>query len=655
MDRKRTRRSRVQIPVPSKPPPYRLGDGPPLAPLSIVPENDSTAFIVDKRVQPSTARNGESKLHMYYVVGWRDLPAARVAILATEVHDYVSPREVEDFEYRALLERDEESERQEMEKKLKATIAAKKKQAKLANATGTPAAPSTPPAPHSKKRGRPSKAELQARRPSQRANFINPKPTEVLLPPESTSGPSLSTPQKKRAKEIATDVEDIDETDEADPDDAIYRQLLEDGDNVEDTDVDSNDEDEEYIPLNKVPKTMSSGLEIRSYAKTLWLNKDATLYKHTNGSLALKSPTSNIPIPKVLQSNKQLPPPPPPPKPLNGQPRKTRIPVPPPFTSDKIIPTPQKHSQTPIPVPTSFGQNKKSPRPKLKFDNKQSTTPVPVPLYPRLMNRKTEPPASAPPLQPLRTSPRHHGFTPAGRSSGKWPSAASQSPRSRVESPLNNRDTLMGSEGSSRPKRRLQKPKPKPREEEKGRVWVVERLEGDKLMNINGRRGRFFKVRWEGEWPPDQNPTWEPEENIAPGLVKQYLKKKYTRHKTATSDSSSRNDTPDKSLAWHSSTRKRKYSSLAEAFAGDTDDLDELRNSADRDEEAYVNGRNSNSNYDNEDDGEDEILAVTTEKDSNPARRASKPKPRPDELGAAFMRDLAAAIHRKSNRAKADL
>ena len=56
--------------------------------------------------------------------------------------------------------------------------------------------------------------------------------------------------------------------------------------------------------------------------------------------------------------------------------------------------------------------------------------------------------------------------------------------------------------------------------------YDVKRLEGMKQMTIDGRRERFFLVRWEGSWAPDENPTWEPEENIPRKLVKRYLEKK---------------------------------------------------------------------------------------------------------------------------------
>ncbi|KXJ91589.1 hypothetical protein Micbo1qcDRAFT_163364, partial [Microdochium bolleyi] len=96
----------LEIPLPSLPKRYEQGDGPPpLAPLSMIVKNDSTARILDKRVMRGPPKNDEISLQLYYVVGWSDLPAARVAIQAQQIHEYVSPRELEDFEYKLYLER----------------------------------------------------------------------------------------------------------------------------------------------------------------------------------------------------------------------------------------------------------------------------------------------------------------------------------------------------------------------------------------------------------------------------------------------------------------------------------------------------------------------------------------------------------------------
>ncbi|KAI2619274.1 hypothetical protein GGR54DRAFT_136652 [Hypoxylon sp. NC1633] len=665
MDRARSRESQLQIPVSSKPPPYRPGDGPPLAPIRMVPEHDSDAFIVDKRVLPGTAANGEVQLQMFYVVGWPDLPAARVSILATKIHDYVSPRALEDFEYKALLERDEELERQEAERKRKWESAVKKKLTKSGNANHSQTTSSNPATSDQRRRGRPSKAELQARRLKQQAGFDKSQSIDVLLPSANTSGPSLSTPKKKSTVLVATDIEE--DVDEADTNNAIYNQLYGDDGHANgktnsymDVDMDENDEDED-ISLDDVPETMLSGPEMRSYARTLWINKDSTLFKSANGKLALKSSTTHVPVPNVLRSNKQFPAPPP--KQINSQPTITPVPVPSPLKSNTIIPSMLRPK--PKPIPTPIPSDSTTPTPKY------STTPVPVPTLPHITHTKrpTPTPKSTPtptptlkstptpilPPKPLQVIQQHHGFTPAGRSFGKWPTTAPAPPTSAE---------------------RAKKLNPKP-EKKQSQLWVVEKLEGVTTVMVESRVVRYFKVRWEGTWPPGQNPTWEPEDNIPPNLVAAYLKKKRkavlrhhaasspdnAHHGTLNSLSHSKTSAKAKPLPLAQSiyppTLKRKYSSVAEAFAGDEGLLDGL---SDRD--CHNNSSNDGTGtvtkdkYENENEGLDEILVVAAENDGDedednviPAgrrrprlRSKPKPKPSPEELGAAFMRDLAAAI-----------
>ncbi|KAI1645423.1 uncharacterized protein F4817DRAFT_343313 [Daldinia loculata] len=643
MDSEQIRRSQIEIPLPSKPPPYRPGDGPPLAPLRIQPEHDTDAFIVDKRVLPGTAPNGELKLHMYYVVGWPDLPAARVSILATQIYDYVSPRAVEDFEYKALLERDEEDERLEAEMRRKMEIAAKNK-----IMTSTSTAPGTPNAPSQKRRGRPSKADLQSRQLAQqaKASLSTSQNIEVALPLASTSGPSLSTPKKKPAGEIATDIEE--DIDEVDQEDAIYRQLCgyNDG-SFEDMDIE-DDKGEGDIPLDNIPETVSLGSEFRSYARTLWLNKDSTLFKRTNGSLTLKSSTSHVPVPEVPRSNRQLPPQSSPTQ-TDSHPRVTPVPIPLPFNINKSMISSQisgaKYSTTPVPVPTPLKSNKEVPQPKPDTKHPVTPVPVPVPSWPRSTNRKGDSSTQAPLPQLATASPQYRGFTPAGRSSGKWPSAQPHSPNDipSQTSPLNEKNSGTNRKESTHLKK-SPKPKPTPQQlEEQPQVWVVERLEGDKMINVDGKHVRYFKVRWEGDWPPDQNPTWEPEENITPALVKLYLKKKAARHTPASPKKKNSNNVPSNMPSFRQPTLKRKYSSVAEAFAGEGEDLGEVGISAGQSDKSYTS---QGGDYDNadEDDGEEEMLVVAAEQEASPSRRDPRLRPKPEELGAAFMRDLAAAI-----------
>ncbi|OAA53943.1 chromatin organization modifier, chromo domain containing protein [Niveomyces insectorum RCEF 264] len=61
--------------------------------------------------------------------------------------------------------------------------------------------------------------------------------------------------------------------------------------------------------------------------------------------------------------------------------------------------------------------------------------------------------------------------------------------------------------------------------------------ENGAMVPGGGRLVRLFLVRWKGDWPPDQNPTWEPAENLPPRMVRQYLKRT-ARRKTTEADTS---------------------------------------------------------------------------------------------------------------------
>lgn len=54
--------------------------------------------------------------------------------------------------------------------------------------------------------------------------------------------------------------------------------------------------------------------------------------------------------------------------------------------------------------------------------------------------------------------------------------------------------------------------------------WEVLRLEGVRVEEHDGVKTRYFKVRWKGDWPPDQNPSWESEDCIDRATVKAFLK-----------------------------------------------------------------------------------------------------------------------------------
>ncbi|KAI0456484.1 hypothetical protein F5B21DRAFT_513322 [Xylaria acuta] len=602
----------LEIPLPSKPRDYRPGDGPALAPIRLCLEDDTGAFIVDKRVLPGEPINGDLKLELYYVVGWPDLPAARVAILATKILDYVSPRTLEDWEYKCSLENDKEQEKQEAAQKRKQEERARA-HAASAPVTGT----STPGSgtPGQKRRGRPSKAEVLARHIAQQASFGDDELANVPLPPASTNGPSLSTPQKSLARAV-TNMEDIEETD---TNDAISKQLQGGSESEGDSDSESQVGEDSARPgepgETEKPDTGTSFTSLDSFLPTHSSRGYAEFPIPNLPSSTKQDPTQSVPsIPisflrpnsknsQLSRRKTQLTTPVPVPSYPRRTGKKTFVPL-----GKTITPVPapslplpraklpgQTHtiSVTPIPAPPYPALKLKPPKvppkvpPKAKSTpipapahSKQSSqvyhgktwTPIPPPSYPPLLwespsekpHKITYTPVPPPPLFSCNGTTRSRkwtSFTPAGHS------PSNQVIRAAAEAEVERNDrrgtpsksaTPFAKNGSSRKKKQSQ-----PEEEEQ--VWEVKRLEDDKVIEIDGQSVRHFKVRWVGKWPPGENPTWEPEEYIAEPLVRKYLKDKAA--KMARSGSS-----PRKS-AKPTLASKRKYSSVAEAFQGDDNDL----------------------------------------------------------------------------------
>lgn len=104
--------------------------------------------------------------------------------------------------------------------------------------------------------------------------------------------------------------------------------------------------------------------------------------------------------------------------------------------------------------------------------------------------------------------------------------------------------------------------------------WEVKRIEGMELYEVEGvGLVRYFKVRWEGDWPPDQNPTWEPESNLPANLIRSFVntsKKKRTRLERLSNNQKRKR--PDRDKADFLWGQGKRYTSVSEAFAGD--DLD---------------------------------------------------------------------------------
>lgn len=180
-------------------------------------------------------------------------------------------------------------------------------------------------------------------------------------------------------------------------------------------------------------------------------------------------------------------------------------------------------------------------------------------------------------------SPTVTGFTPI---MPPPPKAPLETPEARGPTSPESREASAGPKHAAKSKKRKTpgKPRtPKPpngtkaqeAEELEEIEYVVKRLEDMQEMVVDGTRERYFQVRWEGSWPPDENPTWEPEENIPRKLVRRYLAKHAGR--------SSKKREPE----------VRRYSSVMEAFEdGGVEELGHGRNgfvadSQDEEEEKF--------------------------------------------------------------------
>ncbi|KAM0741639.1 hypothetical protein ACQRIT_004496 [Beauveria bassiana] len=105
----RIKEIKITIPLPSRPADYVPNSGPPLRRLALQPPADSTAFIDDRILLPPSGLAADGRplpKRMRYIVGWRDLPAARLLVSAMDVLDYVSPHALEEWEYSMELELD---------------------------------------------------------------------------------------------------------------------------------------------------------------------------------------------------------------------------------------------------------------------------------------------------------------------------------------------------------------------------------------------------------------------------------------------------------------------------------------------------------------------------------------------------------------------
>jgi hypothetical protein len=479
----------IVVEIPPKPS-YFPRSRPPLEPVRLVPPRDSTAYIIERILLPP---NGVSlkddkplPKRMTYIVGWRDLPAARLLIPAMKILDYVSPRELEDWEMRLEGELDEQRTQLEDEQKLQKSLGGK-----------------TNPVTGKRKRGRPP-AHTQIE-PGAVAELKTEGDAAARL---KGGALSFSTPQKSRLKDF-NDLLD----DDASPSRQINKELY---------DYDRGSARYEDVG-GEVSNDISEESEMdvdRGGFETEELPFDAGTDLQATAEGLSDWASSNDPLAS------------------NG-------------TSGKHSLAPEKQPPPGAGSWAAFGFLK------LPGMNMNGT------------GHRASAPASAPTTTGILSTQKN---TTAGKTRlQSAPAAAAPT-----------------AEKKSSKKSKTTKPNDKGKEPQKAShpvdvngepVWVVERIEDYGIFEVEGQTElkKYFQVRWEGDWPPDQNPSWEPEENLPPDLVRNYFRngKKKGRGKREWDDVVTKPPSagPRKkkkmkqmTLTW---TNGRQYSSVSEAFAGE--------------------------------------------------------------------------------------
>jgi hypothetical protein len=114
--------------------------------------------------------------------------------------------------------------------------------------------------------------------------------------------------------------------------------------------------------------------------------------------------------------------------------------------------------------------------------------------------------------------------------------------------------------GKGRGKKRANSEEPDTNDFVEHDVWVVKELLDDRYVYDKGTKVHMYLVNWEGDWPADQNPTWEPAENIRDNnLIAEYRRRKRA--------GLLKPGKSQKTLLSYLTTPQ--YSNVAEAFEGD--------------------------------------------------------------------------------------
>ncbi|CVK88466.1 hypothetical protein FPRO04_07130 [Fusarium proliferatum] len=504
---KEHKRSRIEVRLRSKPRDYVPGSGPPLQPISLLPPQDSTAYILERIILPSPGLAADGlplPRRMTYIVSWTDLPAAQMLVPAMDILEYVSPRKLEEWEFKNTEEQLEEE-----------TTEKKKTE------TGQVTQP--------RRRGRPPKHST-----------IETAVVAVVEDDEAVpmkGAMTIRTPTKNRLK----DFEGL--SDEEGPARQLQWEMTGDSAETDDQALEEHrgtvEDSESAFSGSKTDLVHSSAVEPQVPKKSHTKGKHFESFPSTGTSSRQSTPQITS-IRSKSEGKKKL-----------GR------------SSKKAQPSKGLLSG----VQGTGSASDWTPQESLTYSNSGVETPDPesetqtARLIEEALSVQKKPP----------------------KSKSKPKSSAPKSPEA-----VPQEDPSQEAEEADEP------------------GWEVKRLEDMELYDVEGQGlVRYFLVRWEGDWPPDQNPSWEPESNLPKDLIKAYLRngkrkrpdKPVTKPvskqpSVAPSYAPKKKSMKQTTLSW--GIPAKHFKSVSEAFAGGEEDelgmpvAADPRKEDDQDDELFV-------------------------------------------------------------------
>ncbi|KAG6116317.1 hypothetical protein E4U13_001979 [Claviceps humidiphila] len=461
-------RSSVVVAIRSRPR-YIPGTGPALQPPRLLPLAASTGYIIERILLPSPGLAADGRplsKRMTYIVGWRDLPAASLRVPAMDILDYVSQRTLEEWEERLEDEMDEH--RQHLGQKV----------GRWGKHKVSPGMRRRPPA-HTEIE-QPAAIEIESESESESESETG---SDVESHAKS-HGMSLSTPRKRRRADFHVSSDE----DSNSPTKQLNRELHGNSDGGED-----------MIPDNVVDLRQGKTVEV---VVDLDLKRGDDVDMATNKPLRIVTP---VPLPPFItckfsstttNNNNNN----------NNTTRETNVNI--------------DHTRA-----ASDSKRTSLPKPSPKKEKKQKV------MHSKEDGTLSQKNASLPANVAIDNAIQRLPTRGSSRGRRKQPTSTNQPPAASAHT--HRHSELTGTRKKTQ--RTTTPPPPSPQmpspsinsssHEADDLAWEVERLEDMALYHVqNHGLIRHFLVRWVGEWPPEQNPSWEPEHNLHPDLVRNYMK-----------------------------------------------------------------------------------------------------------------------------------